>query len=100
LRSLRVVRWLVEHGFDPSSPGCEFDVLRSRMCDCTSTISYGCRSHRAGDLLKCVAFRTDEVMVLEDPGQPAEGATSPSSPRETTLAEALRGHLCGSIMKH
>jgi aminoglycoside phosphotransferase len=31
LRSLRVVRWLVEHGFDPSSPGCEFDVLRSRM---------------------------------------------------------------------
>jgi aminoglycoside phosphotransferase (APT) family kinase protein len=31
LRSLLVVRWLVEHGFDPSSPGCEVDVLRSRM---------------------------------------------------------------------
>jgi aminoglycoside phosphotransferase len=31
LRSLRAVRWLVEHGFDPSSPGCEFDVLRSQM---------------------------------------------------------------------
>ena len=31
LRSLLGVRWLVEHGFDPSSPGCEFDVLRSRM---------------------------------------------------------------------
>ncbi len=31
LRSLRNVRWLVEHGFDPSSPGCEFDVLRSRL---------------------------------------------------------------------
>jgi aminoglycoside phosphotransferase (APT) family kinase protein len=31
LRSLRGARWLVEHGFDPSSPGCEFDVLRSRM---------------------------------------------------------------------
>jgi aminoglycoside phosphotransferase len=31
LRSLRAVRWLVEHGFDPSSPGCEFDVLRSRL---------------------------------------------------------------------
>jgi aminoglycoside phosphotransferase (APT) family kinase protein len=29
LRSLQVVRWLIEHGFDPSSPGCEFDVLRS-----------------------------------------------------------------------
>ena len=29
LRSLRVARWLIEHGFDPSSPGCEFDVLRS-----------------------------------------------------------------------
>ena len=30
LRSLRAVRWLVEHGFDPSLPGCEVDVLRSR----------------------------------------------------------------------
>ena len=32
LRSLLAGRWLVEHGFDPSSPGCEFDVLRARMC--------------------------------------------------------------------
>ncbi|MFC7304176.1 phosphotransferase family protein [Streptomyces monticola] len=31
LRSLLGVRWLVEHGFDPSSPGCEVDVLRSQM---------------------------------------------------------------------
>jgi aminoglycoside phosphotransferase (APT) family kinase protein len=31
LRSLRAARWLIEHGFDPDSPGCEFDVLRSRM---------------------------------------------------------------------
>jgi aminoglycoside phosphotransferase len=31
LRSLRVARWLIEHGFDPSSPGCEFAVLRSRL---------------------------------------------------------------------
>lgn len=31
LRSLRAVRWLIEHGFDPASPGAEFDVLRSRM---------------------------------------------------------------------
>jgi len=31
LRSLRGVRWLVEHGFDPSAPGCEVDVLRSRL---------------------------------------------------------------------
>jgi aminoglycoside phosphotransferase len=30
-RSLVAVRWLVEHGFDPSLPGCEFDVLRARM---------------------------------------------------------------------
>ncbi len=29
LRSLLAVRWLVEHGFDPSSPGCEVDVLRA-----------------------------------------------------------------------
>jgi hypothetical protein len=26
--------------------------------------------YRAGHLLKRVVFRTDEVMVLEDPGQP------------------------------
>ncbi|WP_433132167.1 phosphotransferase family protein [Micromonospora sp. CA-240977] len=31
LRSLLAIRWLVEHGFDPSSPGCEVDVLRARM---------------------------------------------------------------------
>ncbi|MFG3062161.1 phosphotransferase family protein [Streptomyces sp. NPDC048231] len=31
LRSLLVVRWLIEHGFDPFAPGCEVDVLRSRM---------------------------------------------------------------------
>jgi len=30
LRSLVAARWLIEHGFDPSSPGCEFDVLRSQ----------------------------------------------------------------------
>jgi aminoglycoside phosphotransferase (APT) family kinase protein len=30
LRSLCGVRWLIEHGFDPNSPGCEFDVLRSQ----------------------------------------------------------------------
>jgi aminoglycoside phosphotransferase (APT) family kinase protein len=31
LRSLLNVRWLVEHGFDPFAPGCEVDVLRSRL---------------------------------------------------------------------
>ncbi|MEU2318739.1 phosphotransferase family protein [Streptomyces althioticus] len=31
LRSLLAVRWLIEHGFDPFAPGCEVDVLRSRM---------------------------------------------------------------------
>jgi aminoglycoside phosphotransferase (APT) family kinase protein len=31
VRSLRNARWLIEHGFDPATPGCEFDVLRSRM---------------------------------------------------------------------
>ena len=30
-RSLTAVRWLIEHGYDPSSPGCEVDVLRSQM---------------------------------------------------------------------
>ncbi|MFF0346031.1 phosphotransferase family protein [Kribbella sp. NPDC004875] len=29
LRSLTASRWLTEHGFDPNTPGCEFDVLRT-----------------------------------------------------------------------
>ena len=31
LRSLTAVRWLVEHGFDPSLPGCEIDVLQGQL---------------------------------------------------------------------
>ncbi|WP_419994028.1 phosphotransferase family protein [Streptomyces boninensis] len=31
LRSLLAVRWLVEHGFDPFTPGGEVDVLKARM---------------------------------------------------------------------
>jgi aminoglycoside phosphotransferase (APT) family kinase protein len=31
LRSLQASRWLIEHGFDPDIPGCEFDVLRAQM---------------------------------------------------------------------
>jgi aminoglycoside phosphotransferase (APT) family kinase protein len=31
VRCLLGVRWLVEHGFDPSEPGCEVDVLRSQL---------------------------------------------------------------------
>jgi aminoglycoside phosphotransferase len=31
LRSLVVIHWLVEHGFDPFAPGCEVDVLRARL---------------------------------------------------------------------
>jgi aminoglycoside phosphotransferase (APT) family kinase protein len=31
LRALVAARWLIEHGFDPSEPGCEFDVLRSSL---------------------------------------------------------------------
>jgi aminoglycoside phosphotransferase (APT) family kinase protein len=31
LRCLTNVRWLVEHGFDPFSPGCEVDVLKSQL---------------------------------------------------------------------
>ena len=33
LRSLLASPWLIEHGFDPDAPGCEFDVLRARMHD-------------------------------------------------------------------
>ncbi|MBL1073662.1 aminoglycoside phosphotransferase family protein [Nocardia sp. 2] len=28
LRSLLGIRWLIEHGFDPATPGCEVDVLK------------------------------------------------------------------------
>jgi aminoglycoside phosphotransferase len=28
-RSLTAAQWLIEHGFDPDSPGAEFDVLRA-----------------------------------------------------------------------
>jgi aminoglycoside phosphotransferase (APT) family kinase protein len=31
MRSLLAIPWLIEHGFDPFAPGCEVDVLRSRM---------------------------------------------------------------------
>jgi aminoglycoside phosphotransferase (APT) family kinase protein len=31
LRSLRAIRWLIEHGFDPWLPGGEVDVLRSQL---------------------------------------------------------------------
>ena len=31
VRSLLAVRWLTEHGFDPFAPGCEVDVLTSRL---------------------------------------------------------------------
>ncbi|MFG1793029.1 phosphotransferase family protein [Nocardia sp. NPDC049149] len=30
LRSLRGIRWLIEHGFDPAMPGCEVDVLKAQ----------------------------------------------------------------------
>jgi aminoglycoside phosphotransferase (APT) family kinase protein len=30
LRSLTAIRWLVEHGFDPTAPGCEIDVLKAQ----------------------------------------------------------------------
>jgi aminoglycoside phosphotransferase (APT) family kinase protein len=30
LRSLTAIRWLIEHGFDPSLPGCEIDVLKAQ----------------------------------------------------------------------
>ncbi|WP_245717252.1 phosphotransferase [Nocardia jejuensis] len=30
VRSLRGVRWLIDHGFDPTAPGREVDVLRAR----------------------------------------------------------------------
>jgi aminoglycoside phosphotransferase (APT) family kinase protein len=31
MRSLLAIRWLAEHGFDPSAPGCEIDVLKAQV---------------------------------------------------------------------
>jgi aminoglycoside phosphotransferase (APT) family kinase protein len=31
MRCLRAIRWLIEHGYDPSAPGCEVDVLQSQL---------------------------------------------------------------------
>jgi aminoglycoside phosphotransferase (APT) family kinase protein len=31
LRSLTAIRWLMEHGYDPTLPGCEVDVLTAQM---------------------------------------------------------------------
>jgi aminoglycoside phosphotransferase (APT) family kinase protein len=31
LRSLTAIRWLIQHGFDPATPGAEIDVLLARM---------------------------------------------------------------------
>jgi hypothetical protein len=45
--------------------------------------------HRAGHLLKRVVFRTDEVMVLEDPEQPVGDTGS----RRTTHAPIGHGRL-------
>jgi len=39
LRSLVASPWLIEHGFDPNTPGCEFDVLRSATEPEADTIS-------------------------------------------------------------
>jgi aminoglycoside phosphotransferase len=56
LRSLRAVRWLIEHGFDPFSPGCEVDVLRSRLLGCTSPAAASAvPPHRAGRIPKCAS---------------------------------------------
>ncbi len=43
LRSLLGVRWLVEHGFDPASPGCEVDVLRAQARDRQQRDIQSCR---------------------------------------------------------
>jgi aminoglycoside phosphotransferase (APT) family kinase protein len=31
MRSLLGIRWLIEHGFDPFTPGCEVDVLKAAL---------------------------------------------------------------------
>ncbi len=44
LRSLLGVRWLAEHGFDPSAPGCEVDVLMRAAGDHGRQSPHGLRT--------------------------------------------------------
>jgi hypothetical protein len=81
LRSLRAARWLIEHGFDPSSPGCEFDVLRSQLLGGTSRVS----AHSAAR----VSFLVDD---LEGP-RSAMGIQPLAIERSPDLAEPLCAQL-------
>jgi hypothetical protein len=49
----------------------------------------GVLPHRAGHLLKRVAFRTDEVMVLEDPGAAGRWHRKPT--RDSIMSSVSRG---------
>ncbi|MGD0605822.1 MAG: aminoglycoside phosphotransferase family protein [Streptosporangiaceae bacterium] len=72
LRSLRNIRWLIEHGFDPSLPGGEIDVLRS-----------GCEAARTRR--PRVPFRrasAKERLRDKDRGGAAGPAPAPGSGRE------------------
>ncbi|RSM83620.1 aminoglycoside phosphotransferase [Kibdelosporangium aridum] len=44
LRGLLGVRWLIEHGFDPSAPGCEVDVLMRAAGDHGRESPHGLRT--------------------------------------------------------
>ncbi len=52
--------------------------------------------HRAGHLLKRVVFRTGEVMVLEDPGQPTGDIGTPAHDSQVAGLSSIPARMAGA----
>ena len=90
LRCLTNVRWLAEHGYGspeefPRSPCCDPGREAARARPLRAPVLPRSRGH----LPKPGVFRTDEVMVLEDPGQPLGDL---GSRRATRVEDAPQRH--------
>jgi aminoglycoside phosphotransferase len=85
LRSLLAARWLIEHGFDPSSPGCEFDVLRS-SCEAA-------RAARVTDAPSCnVRARRVADQLADDCRASTDGGHQPPRSDRSILRYGAYGH--------
>ena len=62
LRSLTASRWLIEHGFDPDAPGCEFDVLSPGTGALSSFEKGSIRRHPFDELTATSPRRTASML--------------------------------------
>ena len=107
LRCLTAIQWLVEHGFDPSLPGCEIDVLRSQVAGAGRATRLKRRVHETEPMSdESVEPLTTEQLIAADRRDPnvAEFAGGVSSDEQhaalrasvrqlgTLLGEALTRH--------